>query len=405
MSEPYDVAVIGGGTVGCAFALAVARAGLTVLLVDRQPVAPPGVRDALDLRVSAMSPASERILNALGVWEEIETVRACPYRRMEIWDSAGSGSLTFESAEAGEPRLGHIVENRLAQGLLRNELTRHSHVHMRCPGGLLGFHVDGPLASLELDDGNIEQARLLVGADGGRSAVRGHSGIAASAWDYRQRAVVTHVATKEPHSQACYQRFLATGPVAFLPLLDGRSSIVWSTTPEEANRLTAMPEDEFSAALEQAVGGRLGAVSQVGERASFPLQYLHARRYVDERLALIGDAAHVVHPLAGQGVNLGLLDAAALAEVVVEAHRRRRDFGRVSELRRYERWRKGDNLVMANALHGLKHMFGSDDRALAFARNLGLNLVDELKPVKKLFMRQAAGLTGGLPRMASGEPL
>lgn len=405
MSEPYDVAVIGGGTVGCAFALAVARAGLTVLVVDRQPVAPLGVRDPLDLRVSAMSPASERILNALGVWEEIETVRACPYRSMEIWDSAGSGSLTFESAEAGEPRLGHIVENRLAQGLLRNELTRHSHVHMRCPGGLLGFHVDGPLASLELDDGNIEQARLLVGADGGRSVVRGQSGIAANTWDYRQRAVVTHVETIEPHRQACYQRFLATGPVAFLPLLDGRSSIVWSTIPEEANRLTAMPEDEFAAALEQAVDGRLGAVSRVGERASFPLQYLHARRYVDERLALIGDAAHVVHPLAGQGVNLGLLDAVALAEVVVEAHRRRRDFGRVSELRRYERWRKGDNLVMANALHGLKHVFGSDDRALAFARNLGLNLVDELKPVKKLFMRQAAGLTGELPRMASGEPL
>lgn len=405
MKELHDVAVIGGGTVGCAFALAAARAGLSVLVVDRQAVSPPTIRDPMDLRVSALSPAAERILAALGVWQEIEAVRASPYRRMEIWDVAGSGKLTFESAEAGEPRLGHIVENRLVQGVLRADLTRHARVKLRCPAGLETFDVERDWVLLELDDGIMERARLLVGADGGRSMVRGRAGIPVSTWDYRQRALVTHVATGEPHRQSCYQRFLSTGPVAFLPLLEGRSSIVWSTTPEEARRLKALPDDEFALALEEAVEGRLGRISQVGERASFPLQYLHASRYVDERIALVGDAAHVVHPLAGQGVNLGLLDAAALAEVVVEAHRRQRDFGRVSELRRYERWRKGDNLVMADALHALKHLFGSDERAVAWARNLGLSLVDELKPVKKLFMRQAAGLTGELPRLAQGESL
>lgn len=405
MSAQNDVAVVGGGVVGSAFALALARAGLRVLLIDRDRVKPPSAREPMDLRVSALSPASERMLTALGVWQAIEAVRASPYRRMEVWDVAGFGVLTFDSNVLGEPRLGHIVENRLVQGMLRAELSRHSRVTTRCPASLVEFQVREDKVSIELDDGGIEEATLLVGADGGRSAVREAAGIPVTSWEYGQSAVVCHVATSDRHNQTCLQRFLPTGPLAFLPLLDGRSSIVWSTIPEEAESLVAMPEEDFIEALEEASQRRLGRVRGVSERASFTLGYLHARRYVEERIALIGDAAHVVHPLAGQGVNLGLLDAAALAEIVVNAHRERRDYGLASELRRYERWRKGDNLIMANTLNALKYMFSSDLRLVGWARNLGLSLVDELKPVKKLFMKQAGGMAGDLPKLAMGEEI
>lgn len=405
MSTMHDVAVIGGGAVGSAFALALARAGLDVLLVDRNEVTPPSVHEPLDLRVSALSPASERILAALGVWQSIETVRASPYRRMEVWDVAGFGVLTFESSVLGEPRLGHIVENRLVQGVLRVDLLRHSKVTVCCPASLESFEIGEESAKLELDDGTVHETRLLVGADGGRSRVRELAEIPVTSWEYGQHALVCHVATSDSHNETCYQRFLPAGPLAFLPLRDGRSSIVWSTTPEEAQSLSEMSDDEFIEALEEAMQHRLGRVSGISERVTFPLRYLHARRYVGERLALIGDSAHVVHPLAGQGVNLGFMDAAALAEVVVKAHRDKRDFGRDSELRRYERWRKGDNQIMANTLNSLKYMFSSDLRIVGWARNLGLSLVDELKPVKKLFMKHAGGMTGDLPKLAMGEQL
>jgi len=405
MKVDHQVAVIGAGTVGAALALALARAGVSVLLVEREAPKPPARRDEMDLRVSALSIASENILNSLGVWEEIKAVRACPYRHMEVWDAGGGGSLEFHSVEAGEPRLGHIVENRLARGVLWASLARHPRVTLACPSALEAFTVAEDGVQIELEDGTRKSVALLVGADGGRSKVREDAGIPSRIWDYRQRAVVTHVATGKPHQFTCYQRFLATGPLAFLPLADGRSSIVWSTTPEEAERLLGLEDDAFAAELTEAGESKLGTISRVGKRAAFPLRYQHARRYVQQRIALVGDAAHVVHPLAGQGVNLGLLDAAALAEVVVSAHRARRDIGRVSELRPYERWRKGDDLIMGNVLHGLKYLFGSDKRTVSWARNLGMNVVDDLKPIKKLFMRQAAGLAGDLPKLAVGQPL
>lgn len=403
MNRVHDVAIVGGGMVGAALALALTRSGMSVALVDRQPVSPPTARDEYDLRVSALSPASERLLNALGVWFEIEAVRASPYRRMEVWDAVGKGSLTFQAAEAGEPALGHIVENRLVQGVLRNTLGRQSRALVLCPAQVEEFELGGDSAVVHLDDGTRVEARLLVGADGANSAVREAAGIQCHDWNYRQRALVTHLGTREHHGASCFQRFLPEGPLAFLPLKDGRSSIVWSATPERTRELEAMSDDDFAEEVASAIEHRLGRVSRVGPRASFPLRYLHAKRYAGERVALVGDAAHVVHPLAGQGVNLGFLDAAALAQVLVESKRAGRDFGRVSELRPYERWRRADNTVMANALHGLKYLFGTGNEAVAWTRSLGLNLVDELKPVKRLFMRQAAGMTGELPNLAKGE--
>lgn len=405
MNRVHDVAIVGGGMVGAALALALARGGLSVALVDRQPVASPAARDDYDLRVSALSSASQRLLNALGVWYEIEAVRVSPYRRMEIWDAVGSGRLTFEAAEAGQPALGHIVENRLIQGVLRRTLGHLARVTVHCPAAVEHVHLDESIAGLALDDGTQLEARLLVGADGANSGVREAAGIAVQDWDYRQRALVTHLSTSRSHGAACYQRFLPEGPLAFLPLRNGRSSIVWSATPERVRELEGLSDDDFARELGSDFEHRLGDISRIGPRASFPLRYLHARRYVGERVALVGDAAHVVHPLAGQGVNMGFLDAAALAQVVVEARRARRDFGRAYELRRYERWRRGDNTIMANSLHGLKYLFGTGNETVAWARSLGLDLVDELKPVKKLFMRQAAGMTGDLPKLAQGESL
>lgn len=405
MSRVHDVAIVGGGVVGAALGLALTRSGVSVALVDRQPVSPPTGRDEYDLRVSALSSASERLLNALGVWHEIAAIRASPYRRMEVWDAVGKGRVTFEAAESGEPALGHIVENRLVQGVLRNSLGRQSRATVYCPATLENIDLETDAAAVSLDDGTELRARLLVGADGANSPVREAAGIPAQEWDYRQRALVTHLATSESHGATCFQRFLPDGPLAFLPLLDGRSSIVWSATPERVRELEALEDDAFADAVASAIENRLGRVSRIGPRAAFPLRYLHARRYVGDRVVLVGDAAHVVHPLAGQGVNMGLLDVAALTQVVVESRRAGRDFGRVSELRRYERWRRADNTLMANSLHGLNHLFGTGNEAIAWARSLGLNLVDELKPVKRLFMRQAAGMTGDLPKLAMGEPL
>lgn len=405
MTREHDVAIVGGGMAGSALALALVRCGLAVALVDRQPVQAPSARDEYDLRVSALSHASERVLNALGVWPEIEAVRASPYRLMEIWDAVGKGKLMFHASETGEPALGHIVENRLVQGVVRASLSHQARARVFCPARVDSIRLEPDAASLDLDDGSRLRARLLVGADGADSVVRGAAGIEAATWDYRQRALVTSVATRRPHASACYQRFLAGGPVAFLPLANGRSSIVWSAPPDRARELEAMPAEVFAGELEEAIEGRLGAITRITKRASFPLRYLHARRYVSNRVALIGDAAHVVHPLAGQGANLGFLDVAALAEVLVKSHRAGRDIGRESELRPYERWRRADNMLMANALHGLKYLFGTGDYSIAWLRSLGLDVVDELKPVKRLFMSQAAGMTGELPRMAAGERL
>lgn len=405
MKPEQDVAIVGGGMAGSALALALSRCGMSVTLIDREAVTPPTPRDDYDLRVSALSPASERVLNSLGVWLEIEAVRVSPYRMMEVWDAVGDGKLVFRAAETGEPALGHIVENRLIQGVLRASLGHQARASVICPAQVETIKLEPDAASLELDDGTRVRARLLVGADGANSMVRDAAGIESGTWDYRQRALVTIVATRQSHASACYQRFLPGGPLAFLPLADGRSSIVWSASPERVLELEAMPEEIFVGELESAIESRLGPVWRTGPRASFPLRYLHAKRYVTDRVALLGDAAHVVHPLAGQGANLGFLDVAALAEVLVDSHRAHRDFGRVSELRRYERWRRADNLVMANALHGLKYLFSTGDQSVAWLRSLGLNAVDELKPVKRLFMRQAAGMTGELPRMATGERL
>lgn len=398
---PHDIAVIGGGCVGATLACALAQAGLRVVVIEaREPqrVWPTG---SVDIRVLAITRASERIFRSIGCWDAIERAGISPFRDMRVWDASGPGSIHFDSAELGEPTLGYIIEQRVIQAALNARMEVLPTLARLCPAEISDVAVDDIAAMrMTLSDGRMLRAQLLVGADGAASRVRGMAGIAVGMRDYQQEAVVAVVSTEQPHQETAWQRFLPAGPLAFLPLRDGRSSIVWSTMPPEAAALCALDEAAFMERLGTAFAHQLGRITAVEERARFPLRRLHAKRYIADRLALIGDAAHVIHPLAGQGVNLGLLDAATLAEVVLDVRAAGRDFGLLINLRRYERWRHGDNRAMQLAMDGFKDLFGATAPPLRLLRNAGLGLVDRAGPLKQMLARYAMGLEGDLPDMA-----
>jgi len=396
----FDILVVGGGMVGTALACACVGKGWRIALVEAQAPQrswPPG---EIDLRVSALNRASQRILQRLGVWDRITQLGASPYREMHVWDAVGGGSIHFDSTELGEPDLGHIVENRVIRLALWECLERSEEITLLCPSSMGELELATDAALLDLKDGRRIGTRLLVGADGSNSRVRQRVGIASRGWLYNQQAIVANVQVREWHRETAWQRFLPTGPLAFLPLRDGRCSIVWSATKFRAQELLGLDEAGFRSELEAASEGHLGAIGDIGPRATFGLQLQHAEHYVKPRLALIGDAAHAVHPLAGQGVNLGFLDAAALAAALDEAQDRRRDIGGLWTLRRYERARRGDNLLMLTAMDGFKRMFSNAVPPLAVLRSTGLSLVDRLAPVKHLFMRHALGSMDDLPPLA-----
>lgn len=398
--EPhYDVVIAGGGMVGTALACALGESALQVALLESHPPEAPSPTANPGLRVSAISPASARILRHLGAWQSIvDAGRLCAYRAMEVWDAAGSGRIRFDAGELGADELGWIVENHWLQWSLAKAAMRFGNVDVLAPAelALVGNRDTG--LHLQLADGRTLQTRLLVGADGANSRVRHHAGIDVRGEPYGQRGVVATVRTERPHLATARQRFLADGPLAFLPLFNGACSIVWSLPDVQADTVLALDDQAFRLALGEAFEWHLGEITACGPRAGFPLRLQHAERYVRPRLALIGDAAHVVHPLAGQGVNLGLLDAAALAQVLREAGGR--DPGGLGVLRRYERWRRGYNTVMVTALDGIKHLFASSSPALQLARNFGLSLADATPPLKAFFARQAMGQDGDLPRLA-----
>ncbi len=396
----FDLTVVGGGMVGAAFALACSGKGLSVAVVESRAPRRDWPKGEVDLRVSALSRASQRMLTRLGAWGRIAELGASPYRRMRVWDAGGPGAITFDAADLGEPDLGHIVENRVIQLALWERLEQASDVTLICPASIADL-VRGPGgARLVLGDGRVLQCRLLVGADGRDSLVRELAGIPTSGWDYEQSAIVANVVPEQWHQETAWQRFLPTGPLALLPLADGRCSIVWSASDVRAEELLALDDAAFSEALTEAIEGRLGQIRLDGPRASVPLRLQHAGRYVEAGLALIGDAAHAIHPLAGQGVNLGFLDAAELSSALDIALERRRDIASLWTLRRYERARRGDNLAMLAAMDGFKRLFGNRFPPLAAARGLGLALADRIGPVKRLFMERALGLGAGLPPLA-----
>jgi len=397
----YDLIIAGGGMVGSALACALGETDLRIALLEGAPLE--RIRPDLepDLRVSAISRASQRIFAAVGAWDGMTAWRVSPFRDMQVWDATGFGHIHFDSADIGEPLLGWIIENRVIQYALLEQARQLPAVDVLCPAALnTAEPLDGKGWRVRLSNERALTTQLLVGADGAQSKVRQLAGIDTRGWSYDQKAVVGNVRTAEPHQETAWQRFLPTGPLAFLPLQDGRCSIVWSTTPEQADVLLALDDAAFAQALTEAFDRRLGVITEVGPRGAFPLRLQHARDYVKPGLALMGDAAHVVHPLAGQGVNLGLLDAATLAEVILDALAAGQAIGTFKTLRRYERWRKGDNLLMLGVMDGFKRLFGNSLPPVWLLRNLGLNLTDAAGPLKNLIARRAMGLEGDLPRLA-----
>jgi 2-octaprenyl-3-methyl-6-methoxy-1,4-benzoquinol hydroxylase/2-octaprenylphenol hydroxylase len=387
----FDVAVVGAGMVGAALALALAREGFDVTVIE--PRAPKlwNAQDEVDLRVVALAPSSVELFDRLDVWKEIAAARANAYRRMRVWDALAPGQLAFDAADEGRAALGWIVENRLIQSVLWQALQREARIALHCPAKVTGTDATDDRRTLTLDDDTSVAARLVVAADGADSVLRGLLGIATRDRDYGQRAVVAHVATERAHESTAWQRFVPGGTIAFLPLADGRSSIVWSVSQADAERLLALGDEAFCAELGAAFDFRLGRITATTERASFPLRMKLAERYLAPRFVLIGDAAHAVHPLAGQGVNLGLRDVGELRSVLVEARDAKRDFAAESVLRRYERRRRSDNTLSAHAFDAIQRVFGSDAMPLAALRGAGLAVVNKIAPLKQAFARHAAG--------------
>jgi len=400
MKSNYDIVIVGGGMVGAALACALGNSSLKVALLDRAP-APPPPEKGYDLRVSALTLASRALFENLGAWEGMARRRVSPVREMQVWSGEGSGAIHFNAAEIGEPALSWIIENSVIQTALIERLHQFTNVHYLCPVEIADIALADNGAVVTLKDGRSLNTKLLVGADGADSAVRHAAGIETQSLNLHQKGIVATVTTEKPHEATARQRFLATGPLAFLPLDEPHTcSIVWSADTARADQLFVLDDDAFINELRNAFGDSLGAIQTVSARAAFPLALSHAKAYTAPHLALVGDAAHTVHPLAGQGVNLGFLDAATLAEVLLDAAAKQKDVGAHSVLRRYERWRKGDNLAMVSITGGFKYLFGNDLPVVSQLRNLGLGLTNAATPIKNFIMRRASGLEGDLPRLA-----
>ena len=393
----FDVIIQGAGMNGLLLARALAPLRLKVALVDAQPVQRWSGGE-WGLRVIAVTATSERILRRLGIWEAL--ARVSPFRAIQAWDGVGQGSVLFDSAQIDEPHLGHIVENSLIQTALYDRLLDDGELTMIIPAAVTAVQADAERVVASLDDGRRLEARLLVGADGANSTIRRLCGIELDGRDYRQSGLVTVVETEQRHGEVARQRFLPEGPLAFLPLADGRCSIVWSQPTEAAARRLELDDETFCAELTAASGGILGQALGCGARAAFPLRSQQARSYIAPRVALIGDAAHVIHPLAGQGANLGFLDATVLAEEIGRAYKAERDIGGLGTLRRYQRRRRGDNLLMQSTMDAFHYLFGASSPWLSLPRSLGLDIVDRVPPLKAFFMHRAMGLTADLPQIA-----
>lgn len=389
--DAIDVAVVGAGVVGSVAALALADAGLRVLLVEAQEPQQWRV-DSTDLRVYALATDSQLLLDSLGVWPLVQAARAHPYRRMRVWDAAAGDELCFDADRLSRDCLGHIVEHALLVDRLWAAVGRQPNIQRRCPAQLIGLEPDQDGVVLGLQGGERIRAHLLLGADGASSRVCQLAGIGSSQRDYGQRGVVAYVSTERDHEDTCWQRFLPGGPLAFLPCADGRSSIVWTVADAEADRLLAMDAGAFCGELTRAFDARLGDVTAVSERRAFPLRRQLASEMLKGRVALLGDAAHVVHPLAGQGMNLGLRDVAALAALVRESGSSDRDWLAPHRLQRWARVRRSENAMAAYSFEAINGFFSNDSLLPTLLRGHLLGLAGKLPPLSRLLWRRAAGL-------------
>jgi 2-octaprenyl-6-methoxyphenol hydroxylase len=404
--KKVDVIVCGGGMVGLTLGLALAQGGLKTLVAD---AAPPATQldPKFDGRVSALAYASVRMLKALAVWPALEA-QAQPIREILVTDgaigkAASPFSLHFDAAEVGAPELGAIAENRHIRAAQHQAAARAQNLTLLAPAPIKQMAVEGGQAIVTFADGSQAAAALVVAADGRDSPLRARAGISVIGWSYPQTGIVATVAHEKPHNGVAYEHFLPSGPFAILPITGNRSSLVWTEAKAKAPALLALDEAGFQAELEQRFGDHLGAVKVEGPRWSYPLSFHIARRFVAPRLALAGDCAHGIHPIAGQGLNLGLKDAAALAEVLLDAARLGQDIGAPDVLARYERWRRFDSVTLAASTDALNWLFSNDIAPLRHLRDLGLGIVDAIGPARRFFMRHAGGDVGKLPRLMRGE--
>jgi 2-octaprenylphenol hydroxylase len=399
----FDILVVGAGMIGSALALGLSRQGWRVGLVEGgrreqflQEPAPVRSEADFEPRVSALSVASQRLLDSLGAWRAIVRGRHCPYQDMIVWDGDGTGRIHFEAAELQAPALGTIVENRHVVSALFGALV-NSNVELIDGVKVTGWWQDDGQRGVRLDDGRILAADFVAAADGGQSRLRQWAGLPTREWDYDQQAIVCTVRTAQSHRYTAWQSFSPTGPLAFLPLMtetgdDHFCSIVWSQDTGEARRLMQLEDDAFMAELELAIGRELGAVETVSRRFSFPLRQRHAKAYIATGFALIGDAAHTIHPLAGQGANLGYGDVRVLLEELARAKALGLNPGHDLVLARYQRRRKGENLAMMAAMEGFKQLFARDELPVRWLRNAGMRWLNNLGPVKNRIAAEAMGL-------------
>ncbi len=407
MNPDYDILIVGGGMVGASLALALRHTGLRLGVIEAVPYGA-AAQPSYDDRSVALAYGSRRIYTGMGVWQRIEQGGVTPIRRIHVSDRGHFGSARLDSEAMGVEAMGYVVENRVLGAALMQLLAESENIDLISPAEMHDVEFTPHVARASIMQSGVPHnlgARLLVAADGGRSAVRTRLGIATTREEYAQRAVITNITLERPHGGVAYERFTEHGPLALLPMSDNRCSVVWSLPPAAAERMLALSDIEFLQQLHACFGDRLGGFVKTGTRHSYPLARTRVAEHVRPRLALIGNAAHTLHPVAGQGFNLGLRDVAVLAQVLVDAQCAGEDIGDLAILRRYALWRRRDNTAVSAFTDGLVRVFSNALPPVVLARNLGLLLLDLMPPVKRGLMRRTMGLAGRLPRLARGLPL
>ena len=403
MAPEIELLIAGGGLNGLALGIACAGAGLDCAVIDREDPARM-VAGGFDGRSSAIAYGSQQMLAALGVWPGLAS-EAEAILELRVADANAPLLLHYDHRDLGEAPLGWIVENQVLRRALMERAQSLPSLTLIAPVAVSAVAATEEMATATLEDGRRLGARLVAAADGAASPLRRAAGIGTFEWRYRQTAIVTTVRHERPHAGIAVEPFLPSGPFAILPMTGNRSSIVWTERQALASRLLALPEADFAAELAARFGDFLGMVEPIAPRWSYPVRLQLAERYCDRRLVLVGEAAHVIHPIAGQGLNLGLRDVAALAELVIDARRLGLDIGDAHVLQRYQQWRRADAVLLAAVTDGLNRLFSNEIAPLRRLRDVGLAVVDRLPPLKRFLMRDAMGITGALPRLLEGRPL
>ncbi len=398
MSNRYDVIINGAGLVGSSIAIGLAKAGFKVLVIEFNPLAKLYPTEDYGLRVSAFTPSSKKWLEYVDAWDGImHTGRITPFLHMHVWDEGGRGELTFDAEGTGSDALGWIMDNEATQGILIDRALTLDLIKIVDNTKLESFTRENGEVTVTLSNGDEYISELIIGADGGRSLVRDWANIPTTGWSYGQKTIVGQVRPEKSHENTCWQRFLDNGPLALLPLSDGRCSLAWHTTYEEADALLALDEEAFSQRLTEGFEGRFGKIEVAGKLGAYPLRLNHAQTYVRENFALAGDAAHSIHPLAGLGVNIGYLDSATLVEELINAKKAGIPLGDLTMLKRYEKRRKTHNMLIMGSMDLFKRSSTSQSRLVKGMRNLGLSTADKLPFVKKKLARIAMGYYGDIP--------